>query len=213
MSWSLGKEQAVTIPVRGEGRVLDALWQTSPGPGGGVIAAPHPLYGGRMTDPVVSEIAQAMHRRGVPTLRFDWCGVGGSSGLPTDAVEVGMQDLQAAVDYVAQTVDGPLLLAGYSFGAALALRQAPLHDRVRGVLMVAPPASLLEEIDLEAWEGPLLVVVGSRDPVAPPEDLFRLLRGLGSAELRVIDGADHFFAGSLGSLAEVLDIAWLQRTP
>lgn len=212
MPWSLGKEQGVTIPVPGESRVLEGLWQASPGPGGAVIAPPHPLYGGSMSHPVVHEIAYAMHRRGVPSLRFNWRGVGASPGEPTGDVEVALADFRAAAEHVARTVEGPTLMAGYSFGAALALRHAPQDRRVRGVLLVAPPVRMLESLDLEAWQGPLLVIVGSRDPYAPPEALFGLLRRLAAAELRVIDGADHFFGEALGSLAEVLDVAWLQRS-
>jgi len=212
MSFSLGKEQAVVVGVPGGDRVLDALWSEAPGPGGGIIAPPHPLHGGSMTHPVVHEIAFAMHRRGVPSLRFNWCGVAGSSGTPTGEPEVAAADFAAAAEYVGETVDGPLLAAGYSFGAAVALRHAARDRRVRGVLLVAPPVRMLAEIDLEAWQGPLLVVVGSRDPIAPADQLFQQLRSLSSAELRVIDGTDHFFVEALGSLAEVLDVAWLQRS-
>lgn len=212
MTSSLGKEQPVAIPVPGESRVLDALWQPSPGPGGAVIAAPHPMYGGSMSHPVVSEIAHAMHRRGVPSLRFNWRGVAASPGESTGDLEVAMTDFAAAFDHVAQTVEGPILVAGYSFGAAMALRFAPQDRRVRGVLLVAPPVRMLARLDLEAWQGPLLVVVGSRDAYAAPEALFAQLRGLAAAELRVIDGADHFFGEALGSLSEVLDVAWLQRS-
>jgi len=212
MSFSLGKEQSVVVSVPGEERVLDALWHESPGPGGGVIAPPHPMQGGSMTNPVVQEIAFAMHRRGVPSLRFNWRGVGGSSGRATDDLDVALADYAAATEYVCDTIEGPVLAAGYSFGAAVALRYAARDARIRGVLLVAPPVRMLAEIDLEAWQGPLLVVVGSRDPIAPAEGLFRQLRGLASAELRVIDGTDHFFGEALGSLAEVLDVAWLQRS-
>jgi len=212
MASSLGKEQPVAVAVPGEARVLEALWQASPGPGGAVIAAPHPMYGGSMSHPVVYEIAHAMHRRGVPSLRFNWRGVGASPGRPTAELDVAMTDFAAAADHVAHTVEGPMLVAGYSFGAALALRFAPRERRVRGVLLVAPPVRMLAELDVDAWQGPLLVIVGSRDPFAPPEELFGQLRRLASAELRVIDGADHFFGESLGSLAEVLDVAWLQRS-
>jgi len=213
MSWSLVKEQALAIPVPGEERVLDGIWQGAPGPGGGVVAPPHPLMGGSMAHPVVHEIAYALHRRGVPSLRFDWCGVGGSSGCATDSLDVALQDFEAAFEHMAKTVDGAVLAAGYSFGAVVALRAALRQRPIRGVLMVAPPVRMLADLDLSAWQGPLLIVVGSRDPWAPAEDLFAQVRDLPAAELRVIDGADHFFGESLGSLSEVLDVAWLQRTP
>ena len=212
MSWRLAKEQAVAIPVPGEDVVLEGTWQAAPGPGGGVVAPAHPLYGGSMGHPVVCEVSHAMHRRGVSSLRFNWRGVGASQGTPSDSIDDALRDYHAGLAHVAHSVEGPLLVAGYSYGAAVALRIAQQERRIRGVLLVAPPTRMLLSIDLSAWQGPLLVIAGSRDPLAPPEALFRQLRDLGAAELRVIDGADHFFQEQLGSLAEVLDVAWLQRS-
>ena len=68
----------VTVPVEDEGLVLEGVWQN--GDRGAVVAPPHPLYGGSFDNPVVNEIAYALHRLGQASLRVHWRGVGASPG-------------------------------------------------------------------------------------------------------------------------------------
>ncbi len=201
MSWH---EQAVTIPLGDEGLVLDGVWQKGEGRGA-VVAPPHPKYGGSLDHPVVSEIAHALYRRGYASLRFNWRGVGGSQGRVSGDPAAAAADYAAALDHVEQTLDAPTIGAGYSFGAATALRVA-LHDRrIRRLVLVAPPLAMIESLAVDSLAVPLLVVVGERDAYAPPDRLADWAESLQGAELRVIPGADHFFAASgLAELAALL---------
>ena len=197
MSWH---EQAVTIPLGGQALVLDGVWQKGEGRVA-VVAPPHPEYGGNLDHPVVNEIAHALYRRGYASLRFNWRGVGGSQGRVSGDPAAAEADYTAALDHVEQTLDAPIIAAGYSFGAATALRVALYDRRIRRLLLVAPPLAMLESLAVDGLAVPLHIVVGERDTYAPPDRLADWAESLPGAALRVIPGADHFFATS--GLAEL----------
>jgi hypothetical protein len=205
VSW---KEQAVAIPVGHESLVLEGIWQGGGADRVAVVAPPHPEYGGSLDNPVVTELAHALHREGWASLRFNWRGVGGSQGRATGEPGPALADYLAAVDHAAQTLPGPLLAAGYSFGAATALVAALHDDRIRRLLLVAPPPAMLRSVTLGELARPLRVIVGSGDRLAPLHQLQPLLDGAPDVRLEVIAGADHFFFTSglaeLGRLAREL---------
>ena len=200
MAW---KELPVAIPVAADGLALDGLWQ--PGSGrGAVIAPPHPEYGGSLDHPVVSEIAHALYRRGYASLRFNWRGVGASQGRLTGDPAAAAADYAAALDHVERTLDAPIIGAGYSFGAATVLRVALRDPRLRSLLLVAPPLSMIRKLPIADYGGPLRVIVGSEDAYARPAELSEVLAPLANARLEVIHRADHFFgSGGLGELQRV----------
>ena len=83
-----------------------------------------------MESPVVGELAFRCHQRGVATLRFNWRGVGASGGRASGDVSDAREDYGGALDFVDESVEGPLLACGYSFGAATALAAASRRPRV-----------------------------------------------------------------------------------
>src|SRR5262245_11693559 len=86
-----------------------------------VICHPHPLYGGTMHTKAVFRIAQALVELGFPTLRFNFRGVGRSSGS-YDYGRGEREDVRAALDYLSDAFPGvPLALSGFSFGSWVAL--------------------------------------------------------------------------------------------
>ncbi len=177
--------------------------------GGAVVAAPHPLYGGSMDSPVVAELCFACRRAGYATVRFNWRGVGASGGASSGDPTSADADYAAALAYLEETVDGPILAAGYSFGAAAAVRVARANPRVRHLLLVAPPPALLDADALAQFRGSALVVVGSHDSLAPSAELASLLGDGARRRLEVIPDADHFFMCGLGDISR-LARAWLE---
>jgi alpha/beta superfamily hydrolase len=194
------REQAVTIPIEGEGLALEGAWQAGEASGGGVVAPPHPLYGGSLDHPVVTELAYALYCEGLPSLRFNWRGVGASQGEPDGDPALALRDYAAAVDHLACTVRGPLVAAGYSFGAVAALRAALADTRLRALVLVAPPVRMLQGLALPELGRPLLVIAGSEDGFAPADQLRALLDGVAGAHLELIEGVDHFFVSGLSAL-------------
>lgn len=207
-----GEERAVTILLEGgAGLALEGIYMAAEDPdaGGVVIAPPHPLYGGSMDSPVVNEIAWACTRAGFASLRFNWRGVGASAGVPSGDAEDARADYAAAIAQLASTVPGKLLAAGYSFGAAAAVRAATNEARVRGLILVAPPPSMLDREALAARPRDVLILTGEHDSLAPAAALEAVARELPRARFAKIDEADHFFGAGLADIAREIT-KWLE---
>jgi len=202
------------------GACLDGLWLPARGEegalggavGGAVVAPPHPLMGGSMDSPVATEIALAASDSGRIALRFDWRGIGGSAGAPSGEAADAEADYRAALAFMEESVEGPIVACGYSWGALAAARVAPSVRRVRALVLVAPPAAMLDVEALGAFAHPLLVIVGDRDAYVPLDSLQASLESLPRAELRVLEGVDHFFMSGLGELGHQVR-SWLQAGP
>ena len=196
----------MVIALGGGTLALEGIYLAGAGPdaSGAVIAAPHPLYGGSMESPVVNEIAYACQRAGLAALCFNWRGVGASAGEPSGEAADADADYAAAALHLEETVSGPLVAAGYSFGAAAALRVGAQHPRVRRLLLVSPPPSLLVAAALEGFRGAILMLTGEHDAIAPARALEDLAASLPRATLRVVADADHFFMAGLGEIARAV---------
>jgi alpha/beta superfamily hydrolase len=200
MAW---KEQMVPIVVPGTGLTLEGVWQKGERRGA-VIAPPHPEFGGSLEHPVISELAYALYKAGIASLRFNWRGVGASQGVITGDAKAADQDYLAAVEQVYETTGAPVIAAGYSFGAATALRAGLCEPRIAELILIAPPVQMIESLALDEFRGPVHVIVGGRDAYAPLGPLSALLEGLPNANLDVIPKADHFFATH--GLAELVEL-------
>ena len=200
----------IEIPIPdGPGALEGRLYEPEGAAGAALIAAPHPLYGGSLDAPVVSEVAQACAAAGCSTLRFNWRGVGSSAGVPSGDPDDADADYRAARDRLAGNLSGPLLATGYSFGAATALRCSEGDARVGALLMVAPPVALMDIALLREFRGPALLLTGSEDSLAPAETLRAWVAEMERGELEVVAGADHFFGTVPGVIAEAVR-RWLQ---
>ena len=165
---------------------------------GAVVCHPHPLYGGSMLDVIVEAILKAMWAIDCATLRFNFRGVGNSQG-EYDEGRAEARDAEAAVKYIAGLRGmqrGKVILAGYSFGAMAAVNAAMHTPEVTTVVAVAPPILADGVGQLIALKKRLVVVAGEEDRYCPPAQLEVLRNALiGLIRLKIIPGADHFFAG------------------
>src|SRR5262245_36753545 len=93
--------------------------------GGLVVCHPHPLYGGDMDNPVVIRCVEVAQGLGLATLRFNFRGVGASTG-PRDGTGAEHADVRAALAALATHLGAgrTIALAGYSFGAWISARVA-----------------------------------------------------------------------------------------
>jgi len=208
-------ERAVAIACEGAPLALDGIFLGVPdgsAADAGVIAAPHPLYGGSMQSPVINEIAYALQKSGIASLRFDWRGVGASGGTPSGRLPDADEDFAAALDHVEETVNGEILACGYSFGAAAALRAAQDRPRVMRLVLVSPPPELMDAAALARFVGRVLVVTGELDAIAPPAALGALAARARRGHFAVIPGCDHFFGVGLAELGREVS-AWLAGPP
>ena len=199
-------ERATT--VRGGAEALEARIALPAGARLGVVVAhPHPLYGGDMDSPVVARIVEVCGGRGLATLRFNFRGIGASTGRH-DEGRGEQGDIRASLAHL-QTSLGEgarVALAGYSFGAAVAAATAATV-RLAGLALAAPPMRVSKLRLPIGLSGPMLVVVGAEDQYCPAASLDELRTELPAATIVVIEGADHFFFGSLTPLGDAIG-AW-----
>lgn len=175
-----------------------------------VICHPHPLYGGDMDNPVVIRLAEVAQSLGVATLRFNFRGVGASTGKHGGG-EAEQDDVKAALEALSGRLpEGSLVgLAGYSFGAWVAARVAATHPVLPALALAAPPLEMHDLDFLERAPDSTLLVAGTRDQYCPVEPLRRLGQRVG-AEVEIIEGAEHFFFGKLFPLGQAVE-RWLRR--
>jgi hypothetical protein len=166
---------------------------------GAVVCHPHPQYGGNMDNEVVVSVAEALAARGHAVLRFNFGGVGRSQG-EYGGGDAELGDVRTATAALARRLPPgtPLLLAGYSFGAWVALRAA-CDGRAPGlgvtaVAAIAPPLAFFDWSFLAGVPVPVTFVVGEHDQYCPAARLQQAVADA-RATLRTIAGADHFFVG------------------
>src|SRR5215213_2457172 len=102
--------------------------------GVGLVCHPHPLGGGTMHNKVVFRAAAGMVDAGLITLRFNFRGVGASTGQHNE-IEGGMEDVRDALDYMTSEYPGQdLTLAGFSFGSRTGMAVGRDDDRVKRLI-------------------------------------------------------------------------------
>lgn len=171
-----------------------------------VICHPHPLFGGTMDNKVVTTVARALHEIGIPTLRFNFRGVGASVGA-FDRGEGETADADAVAAWGAARWPGrDVVIAGFSFGGYVALRLA--QKRLpRQLITIAPAVQRFDASSMAVPRCPWLVVQGDADDVVDPAAVIDWVNSLNpKPRLVVLPGVGHFFHGRLHELrAAVID--------
>ena len=206
------EEEDVAIEAEPGARLEGRLAVHSDARGGLVICHPHPLYGGDMDNPVVTRAAEVAQESGVSTLRFNFRGVGRSTGVHGKG-EAELRDVEAALGLLRARLPAPrpIGLGGYSFGAWVAARLASSGDRDLAALgLVAPPLRMYDLASLDTRRLDVLIAAGTRDEYCPPDKLAALTARLSGADIATIEGADHFFFGKLFPLGESIR-RWVSR--
>jgi uncharacterized protein len=169
-----------------------------------VIAHPHPLFGGTMDNKVVQTLARAFVQAGWVALRFNFRGVGASEG----AHDEGRGELDDMVAVAAsQAPDGPLALAGFSFGSFVAAgaveRLWPLRA-IEKIVLVGTAAQKFQvpALPAEAHDR-ALVIHGEQDDTVPLAAVMDWARPQ-SLPVTVVPGGGHFFHGQLPLLKSLV---------
>jgi len=166
--------------------------------GAAVLCHPHPLYGGDMNNRVVFRAARAAVQAGFAALRFNFRGVGASTGS-YDQGRGEKDDVRAALAFLRSRYIGvPLALAGFSFGSWVGLQVGCEDPAVSALIGMGLPLSQYDFAFLRLNPKPTLLIAGSLDGFCPQELLTPFSRELpASTTVRVIHEADHFFGGQL----------------
>jgi alpha/beta superfamily hydrolase len=172
--------------------------------GSGVVCHPHPQHGGTMHNKVAHTLARALLRCGFQVLRFNFRGTEASEGNYDEGVGE-LDDALAAIEWMRdRQASGPMWLAGFSFGAAIAVRAA-VATEVDGLVSVAPAVYRFASGLTQQPQCPWLIVQGDEDELVAVEETIDWVNDLDPGpELLVMPGAEHFFHGRLVELREAV---------
>ena len=181
-----------------------------------LVCHPHPLFGGTLHNKVVFHAMKALNSFGFPVLRFNFRGTGLSQGEHDHGIGE-VDDVKACLAWLENEFRLPIILAGFSFGAAVGLNAACSDDRVKAVIGLGLPVAADEERSysfdfLADCPKPKLFVSGSRDTFSPQGKMRELVDAVPEPKKLVfIEAADHFFEGRLRELREAVEV-WVRET-
>ena len=206
-------EAPLTIPCGN--LLLEALFDQGNGLETAVICHPHPLYGGSMDNNVVSVLQKTLRAWGWGTLRFNFRGVGGSTGQHKGA-QGDTDDLLTAFRYLREEGADNVHFAGYSYGAWVGLRAMKEGFEPAIKILASPPLDFLDFRALQPPSGPCLITLGDQDDfcsvasimkwVSPQHDMEN------GARIEILRGCDHFYGDHEKLLAEKVT-GFLAETP
>lgn len=158
-----------------------------------------------MHNKVVFRAAKSAILSGLPTLRFNFRGAGKSVGTFAGG-EGEREDVRAALDYLAAHFPGlPVCLMGFSFGSWVGLAVGATDSRVSTLVGLGVPVSTVDFDFLRDVRKPKLILQGTRDEFGSVAQVSELYRSLAEPkQIHWVQGADHFFAGKLDEVEEVL---------
>ncbi|MFK8052265.1 MAG: alpha/beta hydrolase [Woeseiaceae bacterium] len=196
--------------IEGPAGRLEAIWDhpaedTADGQTVAIVCHPHPAHGGAMTNKVAHTLARAMTLSGWQAIRFNFRGVGESDGH-YDEGRGELLDALAVVQWAeAQFPGAKLVLAGFSFGAAIALQASHQVNAERLVLIAPPVGRILDP----SWKIPemvdALIVQGGQDEIVDAEQVVDWANGQPEGlDFIMMEEAGHFFHGALVALRQLV---------
>jgi uncharacterized protein len=188
----------------------------------GLVCHPHPVGGGTMHNKVVYHAMKVLNAPewGLcwPVLRFNFRGTGLSEGQHDGRAE--SADVSAALHWLHAEYRLPVVLVGFSFGAAMAIAascatEPQRETSLRALVALGLPTQgfghtyrypVLSKCSL-----PKFFLSGDDDSFAPQQDLRQVVDAAAEPkDLVLVPGADHFFTGQLGLMQQSL-ASWLKE--
>lgn len=175
-----------------------------------LICPPHPTRGSSMDSPVCAELAFAASQQGHATLRFNYRGAGASGGELSGDLAACVADARAALEVLAENVGHrDIAVAGYDFGAEVAVELARQLPELKAAVLIAPVTTGYDFSQLARLPLPGLIVVGEDDRTCDRRALSALCQQMGD-ELALVESADHVFTSGLPALGRAV-VGFLAR--
>lgn len=176
-----------------------------------LVLHPHPLHGGTMNNKVVYNTFHTFINHKFSVLRFNFRGVGKSAGA-FDHGAGELLDAATALDWLQAHNPGAssYWIAGFSFGAWIALQLLMRRPEINGFIAISPPASSYDFNFLSPCPTQGLIIQGTKDTIVSEASVFSLYEKLdkqrnSNIEYTSINGADHFFKDYLDQLNGAID--------
>jgi len=196
---------AERLAIDGPAGRLEVLLEdrtSAPAPAFGVVCHPHPLQGGTMDNKVVFTLARGLQEVGMPTLRFNYRGVGRSEGSYDEGRGETLDALAVAALGASRWPGVPVWFAGFSFGGFVAINASHQAD-AGAVIAVSPAVGRLASFAVTGPTCPWMLVQGDADEVLDAGEVLEWGRAqVPAPELVVMPGVSHFFHGKLVELRE-----------
>ena len=191
------------ICIKNNELMIEGLLHKSSPDQGVVICHPHSLMGGSMHNNVVEAIQEAFAAENYATLRFNFRGVGRSTGAYDEGIGE-QEDIFAVCQYLQQIGISTLTLAGYSFGAWVGSKVVSLdRNPFARVFFVSPPINYFD-IDFTKLNNKINVIIcGDQDEFCDLKTLKKQAEYL-NLNLQIISDTDHFFLGKEKELVSIL---------
>lgn len=195
-----------------EGR-LEGRHQAADNPNAPIalILHPHPQHGGTMNNKVVYTLYQTFQKQGFSVLRFNFRGVGRSVGK-FDRGEGELADAAAALDWLQASHPNAThcWIAGFSFGAWIAMQLLMRRPEINSFIAVSPPANIYDFSFLAPCPTPGLIIQGDSDTVVTQESVAKLVQKLNNQkgvniDYKVVEKATHFFNEQLPELGGIAE--------
>jgi alpha/beta superfamily hydrolase len=192
---------------------IEGRYHQNPNPKAPValVLHPHPLYGGTMNNKITYNLYKAFANNGYSVLRINFRGVGKSQGKFDNGIGE-LMDITAVVNWLHdQNMEATeYWIAGFSFGAWIALQAVMRRPELENYILVAPPATKYDFNFIVPCSSCGLVVQGDKDEVTKESDSAKLAERLSArdgAEVQysMISNGDHFFNNCLDDFEEVVD--------
>lgn len=185
---------------------LEAILKEPKGTAKGValVCHPHPLGGGTMHNKVVFRAAAGLIDAGLITLRFNFRGVGNSTGDHDDG-KGETQDVLDALHYLTETYpDQPVTLAGFSFGSRVGTEVGMTDERVVRLISIGTPVDKYRDYGfLENLSKPILFIHGDKDEFGSVENLNEVVAKVSAVtdtSVKIFQNCGHFFDEHLTQL-------------
>ena len=172
-----------------------------------LICHPHPQFGGDMYNNVVSHIFKTLINYNLATLRFNFRGVGKSTGSHTDG-QGEISDVKACIDFLINNLNiDSILICGYSYGAAIGCSAVNYSQNIIGFVAISFPWDFMGVTykNNSQTNKPKLFIQGSKDNIAYFDNFLEHYEDYDNPkEYKIINGADHFYWGYEKQVAELV---------
>jgi alpha/beta superfamily hydrolase len=165
-----------------------------------ILGHPHSLQGGTMNNKVVTTMARLFKELGIPSIRFNFRGVGQSAGAYDEGVGEA-QDMEILAHLVLKEQPNvQLIFAGFSFGSYVTY-QAAAHCPHALLISIAPPVHHYNFTEFLPGPMPWIVAQGDEDEVVPVSLVLDFVSSSSPSPLLLkFEKTGHFFHGRLVEL-------------